>query len=430
MALDLDNPPFILDIDYIEYIPQDPKEFEKALEDGTTEVLVHLKNGTVIDATKPICVKTADETRIVLKIPNPCNHKPLVAYVEAYVARLVRAILMPKGIMIPYYELTELQLKQPQEEAFCSLPCNLIEYLDGFEVFSQLGDDFVADLKPALTGRLSTEKLTERNRRLDILFSKEFAAYAAVTRFICNSDPHQENFGSVTLESKKASDPARTYFAAIDFDMAPIPLLLSQNLFGPANAYFVEQGSTMYDLGTLDLNQFPEERSVSPDNWITNWCHNFNKGLQDNKKKESDFRKELLATFKYLVNLDSLFFRGISAEILQQARKRNAPDVLQLFGQLEDFFTEITQKLGLVFPLIQPYNDADQLDASEASTSINEQSPFHGGGSFHSPHVDSNRQKFFAPPPPLTTLKATPGYQIGLSQSIRIDGNDKGAFPK
>ena len=179
------------------------------------------------------------------------------------------------GVLVPEYEIIELPLKSPLKDATSSPAC-VIQALDSFEPFG--GDYINADSKQVqIMGEDAERKKSIRQKKLNILFSRPFAAFLAVTKFIANNDSHQENFGLSLFNGKST-------LSAIDFDMAPMPFLIEEEFFGPFNAeqfnrknnYHCEDGGR-HSPFDIDLETFPtpNERSKTPDGDVTLWCIRF-----------------------------------------------------------------------------------------------------------------------------------------------------------
>lgn len=378
----------------IVYMPIDANEFETALIDGKTTVFLRLKNIEGIDltkfirmeksdgslvyqtkngdstydinlictkeedgsfvylfnATKPICVQKDDKSLVYLKIPNPCNHKPLIAYVEACVAKLAHDLLLPRGVVVPEYEVIELPLELTS--GLSKTPCCLIEALETFESFGKTGNDFAADSKKVKMDRFSEEQMNDRTRKLGILFSKEFAAFSAVTQFIGNNDPHQENFGLMTIAGKSV-------LAAIDFDMAPTDFLSKFEVFGPYNAeeftpdnlYHAGEGGR-YTPNNIDFCNFPVPRDAgrcaTPDRWITEWCTGFDVGLMASGQAD-EFHDESDEMFRNLAKLSDLFFERTFERAISKTVLDNNPELATLIAALVGRFKDYTSTLKSAF---------------------------------------------------------------------------------
>lgn len=340
--------PILSSISHIEYEPQDPSAFEEALKDGGTEVFVCLKNGTRINVSKPVRFQKDDDNFVYLKIPNPCNHQPVIAYIEACVARLAQTLLLCRGVLVPEYAVIELSLNSADGS---KTPACLIEALETFTPFGLLGDDFVADPSKVRIENFSAEQRQERLRRLSLLFCKEFAAYAVVTQFIGNNDPHQENFGSVNLDGD-------AILAAIDFDMAPMPFLTHHEVFGPYNAEtFTIENLYHDDIGgrhtpeSIDFSQFPisphSDGRATPDNWFTNWCSGFTAGLKASTKND-EFRLEANRMFSELAQLPELFFTRTFEKVITKKIQAAYPELSDLLADLTTYFQGCTAKLKQV----------------------------------------------------------------------------------
>lgn len=340
------------DIVKVEYEPRDMQAFQMALSEGETRVIVCLKDNRRIDATKPIRVHREDQSHFYLKIPNPCNHKSSISYIEATVARLASELLLQRGVLVPEYELIELVVDSPIG-GVSHIPACLIEAIETFEPFGQCGDYFVADPSKIKYDRLSSEQQEARTRQSSILFCKEFAAYAAVTEFIGNNDPHQENFGTATYNG-------HSVLAAIDFDMAPMPFLIENELFGPFNAtqftkennYHGEEGGR-HTPDDIDLTTFPHSPKkdrrddATPDNWITMWCTGFNAGLKASTKSD-EFYTEVNQVFFDLAHVSNLFFETTVKKVVPKKILEKNPDVINLLNGLVSYFQRYRWKLNNV----------------------------------------------------------------------------------
>lgn len=345
-------PVLFSDIVRIEYKPSDLLGFQKALIDGEIQIDLLLKDGRFINATKPIRIQKDDGNLVYLKIPNPCNHNPQISYIEACIAKLAHDLLLPRGVVVPEYEIIELDLTSPFSE-LKKTPCCLIEALESFTPFGDCGDDFNADPSKVKVERLTDKQRSERLRKSNILFSKEFAAFAVVSQFIGNNDPHQENFGSIFIEGSHV-------IAAIDFDMAPMAFLNQHKIFGPFNVsqfndehlYHDEEGGrhTPYN---IDISNFPTpldpDRCPTPDNWFTKWCHGFKEGLiASGKEKENEFHDEVKQMFRDLANLSDLFFVRTFDKVITKKTQASHQDASKLVANLVKHFQTYTAKLKRV----------------------------------------------------------------------------------
>ena len=239
------------DVVSIKYDKGSRSTLEAAMSDGAVSISLLLKNGSTLNFEKPIKVQRGSHF-FFLKVPNPGMHQPEIAYIEAALARLGAQLLPQHGIVVPKYEIVDLVLETP--EGLSTTPCCLIEALDQFTPFGEHGTDVQADSTKVNIS--DPEKLEIRTRQLALLYSPAFAAFNAFCHLIGNNDPHQENFGT-------AIKNGRLLFAAIDFDMAPMPFLIKNELFGPYNRscyvqeeYNLEKGGRHTPLG-LDFGIFP-----------------------------------------------------------------------------------------------------------------------------------------------------------------------------
>ena len=416
----------------IVYMPIDDQEFETALIEGNTKVFLRLKNIEGIDltkfirveksdgslvyqtknedgdyepnlictkeddgsfvylfnATKPICIQKDDKSLVYLKIPNPCNHKPVIAYVEACVAKLAHDLLLPRGVVVPEYEVIELPLELTS--GVSKTPCCLIEALETFESFGKTGSDFVADSKKIIIERFSEEQKTDRTRKLDILFSKEFAAFSAVTQFIGNNDPHQENFGLMTIAGKSV-------LAAIDFDMAPTDFLSKFAVFGPYNAeeftlvnkYHAGDGGR-YTPNNIDFCNFPvlrdAGRCATPDRWITEWCTGFDAGLMASGKAD-EFHDESDEMFRNLAKLSDLFFERTFEKAISKTVLDNNPELANLIAALVGRFKDNTITLKSAFERHEAAKPTRLAALAPQRLSISDTppTPLLSGSMFHPP---------------------------------------------
>lgn len=354
-------PILLSDIQQIEYEPCDKTAFEKALVEGETKLFLRLKNGEravfrLADGSdteqmlQASPVQKDDGSIAYLKIPNPCNHKPHIAYVEACVAKLMHDLLLPKGVVIPEYEVIELPLLSPVAAQVSATPCCLVEALENFEPFGNSGDDFTADPRKIRMDRLTDNQKADRERKNGLLFSKEFAAFAVMTLFIRNNDSHQENFGSTIFGGK-------SILAAFDFDMAVIDFLNTHDIFGPyrAELYTKEQGYHSGDDGRLspkhiDLSNFPVlSTDAMPDNWFSNWCSGFIEGLKaTGEENERVFRAEVNQMFRDLANLNGVFFTRTFDKIFSKKVIASHPELVGLGAELADYFQTYVKELKLV----------------------------------------------------------------------------------
>ena len=359
------------DIVKVEYEPRDIQAFQTALSEGETRIIVCLKDNSRIDATKPIRVMREDQSRFYLKIPNPCNHKASISYIEATVARLANELLLQRGVLVPEYEIIELVVDSPIG-GVSIIPSCLIEFIETFEPFGQCGNDFVADPSKIKYDRLSGEQQETRKRQSSILFCKEFAAYAAVTEFIGNNDPHQENFGTATYNGHPV-------LAAIDFDMAPMPFLIDNELFGPFNAMqFTKEDNYHCDEGgrhtpdDIDLSTFPHSpkkdrrQDSTPDNWITMWCTGFNDGLKASTKSD-EFYTEVNQVFFALTHVSDLFFETTVKKAVSKKILEKNPDVANLLNGLVSYFQRYRCQLSKVLAAQQVIKPVCSASAEETT---------------------------------------------------------------
>ena len=374
----------------IEHWPRDPIAFQKALEEGETMVMVRLNDNTLVDATKPICIQREDGRQVYLKIPNPCNHKPQIAYTEAAVAQLARELLLRWGVYVPEYEIIELTLDSPLE-GVTKTPCCLVEALEAFESFGACGDDINVDPSKIKLDRLSEESRNIRLRQSNILFSKEFAAFSAVMQFIANNDPHQENFGLAAIHGQPS-------FAAIDFDMAPMPFLIEQAFFGPYNAaeytkennYHCEEGGR-HTPNDIDLSLFPvspkkTKLDSTPDRWVTTWCSGFNAGL-DASPTKAEFQATINQVFYELANLSDLFFVVTFKKVITPKILETKPELTTLQTKLIQYFKDYTRQLNRVITtqLESKVDFVERTQFNQPNTEDTDIPPFQNSSSFFRP---------------------------------------------
>ncbi len=388
---ELASPIHFSDIVKVEYTPADKDAFEKALVAGETKIIVHLKNGETVDATKPIRITYLNDKLVYLKIPNPCNHKPEIAYIEAANAKLAGLLLAPKGILVPQYHVIELVCQSPIDDLH-STPCCLIDSLTDFKPFSHL-DELNADTNQVRVDRLTPSQQNDRSRQLKILFSTEFASLCVVNKFLCSNDPHQENFG--TAKDRMGIER----LAAIDWDMGPMPYLIDKRLLGPSYVsdftseyhYHCDKDGRFTPM-SIDLSIFPEVAGghQSPDNWVTNWCGNFNKGLAASANAD-DFRAGVKHMFYYITTLDSGYLHDQIMLIIPPQVTPEKPTIL--LQSLVSYFNDYRLKFG-EFLAKEPINSGHQSDSAsrpDASTPLRasfSQYSFHAP----SPHAQSPHQ--------------------------------------
>lgn len=420
-------PQFLLnEIVRIEYAPLDPKAFQDALEDGTTEVFVCLKDGRRIEITKPVCVLDDDES-FFLKVPNPCNHDSVIAYVESAVAELVRKLLLNDNVLVPRYQVRTLPVKSPLSEEVILSPCCLIEVLEGFVPFGTSGNDLNVNISKEQESRLSEAQLQARARQKAILFSEAFAAVLVVMYFISNNDLHQENFGTALYDGSEC-------LAILDFDMSPMQFLVANNCFGPFHrGYFTHENQHHDDDGgrhtpdNLDLAKFPEllNPDVSAENWLTTWCYGFNQGLEASGNK-IQFRAKVEKKFEELANLAPFFFKRTFETIFTKKVLANQQELANISNSLTAHFIHFSERFQKVLlahhtqrRLLSPLTVlASTTQAELQSPSLTSNQSFYGGHSPFFPGVNTSipdttsassegnsPDMLEVPLPPPTTLK-------------------------
>jgi hypothetical protein len=343
------KPEFLLnEIVRIEYEPQEPAEFEASLEDGSTQVFACLKDGRRIDITKPVCVSDEGES-VFLKVPNPCNHDPIIAYVESAIGALVKKLLLNDNVLVPRYQVRTLPHKLPFSEELKSLPCCLIETLEGFKSFGTSGNDVNVGLSLEQEERLSPEFLEIRTWQKKMLFTEAFAAVLVVMYFISNNDLHQGNFGMATYGGSDI-------LALLDFDMSPMQFLEANNCFGTYNRSYFNKENLHHDQeggrhtpDNLDLSRFPEllNPDVSAENWITTWCHGFNKGLSASHQ-EAQFRAKVEDKFEVLANLPPIFFHETFKTVFTDEILASQPQLANIFSLLTEHFIHFSERFQKV----------------------------------------------------------------------------------
>lgn len=342
-------PQFLLnEIDRIEYAPLDRTAFEQSLATGTTQVFVCLKDGRRIEVTKPVCVLDDGES-FFLKVPNPCNHDSIIAYVESAVAELVRKLLLNDNVLVPRYQVRTLPLKSPLSQEMTVSPCCLIEVLEGFKPFGRTGDDLNVNLSKEKEARLSEEQLQTRAEQKKILFSEAFAAVLVVMYFISNNDLHQENFGTALYGGLE-------FLAILDFDMSPMQFLVENNCFGAYHrGYFTKENQHHDNDGgrhtpdNLDLAKFPEllNPDISAENWLTTWCYGFNQGLEASGNK-IQFRAKVEKKFEELANLAPFFFQRTFETIFTKKAQANHHELVNICNSLTAHFTHFSERFQKV----------------------------------------------------------------------------------
>lgn len=341
------------DIVAVTYTPEEPLAYANTLSLGDTKIVLKLKNGHKVDATKPIPVRLEDGTIRYLKIPNPCNHKPEITFVETAVARLARGLLLKHGVLIPEYEICSLPLHSSNFSE-TSIHCCLIEELIDFRAFDTSGNEFF-NADPALLAKAAVrreeeeaidaqQRVEKRAWQMDVLLRETFAAYLAGMYFIANNDTNPTNFGKATTQD------GMNVFAAIDFDMAPMPFLVEENLFGPFNAVqfnrenrYHKDEEGRFTPAKVDVSRFPHLRldgfDQNPDYWITNWVTNLPIAFSYSPTK-IDFNNKKLDVFNELIKIDRLYFSATLQPIVRQF-----PMCKTLMAKLGGFFSDRTRAL-------------------------------------------------------------------------------------